>query len=107
MSFINKLENNTIIVTNYFNKLNILRDLNSSSMLYNINFISMEELIKRFYFSYDENAIYYLMNKYKVNVDTSLVYLKNLYYIDIKKNYNNSKLNSLRDIKKDLIDNKL
>ena len=107
MSFINKLENNTIIVTNYFNKLNILRDLNSSSMLYNINFISMEELIKRFYFSYDENAIYYLMNKYKVNVDTSLVYLKNLYYIDIKKNYNNSKLDNLKDIKKDLIDNKL
>ena len=95
MSFINKLENNTIIVTNYVNKLNILRDLNNGSKLYNINFISMDELIKKFYFSYDENAIYYLMNKYNINVDTSLVYLKNLYYVDINENYDNSKLNSL------------
>ena len=100
------LKDNTIIVTNYSNKIHLLKQLNESSKLINIKFLSKEELMKKIFFTYDENAIYYLMTNYKFNREVAGIYLKNLYYIT-GVSYDNEKLDTLVKIKKDLESNNL
>ncbi|MBQ6323498.1 MAG: PD-(D/E)XK nuclease family protein [Bacilli bacterium] len=96
-----------IVVCPNEEKLRILADYESDKNLHNIKFMTKEEFISNYYFSYDENAIYYLMKKYNYNIDVCKVYLNNLYIIDLDREYNNSKLNFLKSLKKELIDNKL
>lgn len=100
------LKDNTLIITNYSNKINILKELNKQKQLLKINFLEKQELINKFYFTYDENAIYYLMENYNINREIAKIYLKNLYYIE-NKDYNNEKLNKLSKIKQELEKNKL
>ncbi len=108
MDILNLLEENTstIVVTSYSNKLNILKKLNNIDKLFDVNFITLDELTKRYYFSYDENAIYYLMDKYGFNRDIAGIYLSNMYYV-LDKDYNNDKLNTLVKLKKELDGNGL
>lgn len=106
MNIIKTLEDNTIIVTNYNYKINILKELNKSDKLLNINFITKEELIKKFYFYYDEKTIYFLMDKHNLKRDIAEIYLKNMCFIE-DKDYNSAKLNELNKLKKELIDNNL
>ena len=95
-----------LIITEYPYKIELLKKLNESSNFYDVKIMSKQELLSKYYYSYNEKAIYYLMDKYNINLDTALTYLKNLYYIqDI--NYNNEKLDNLVKIKKDLLDNNL
>lgn len=72
---------------------------------YNIKFMSLEELKKKYIFDYDRRTIYSLMKKYNIKYDTALVYLKNLYYISDK--LNNTKMDKLKEIKSYLDDNNL
>jgi len=106
MKLIDKLDKNTIVITSYNNKINVLREINKSNKLYNINFLTKEELVKKFYFSYDENAVYYLMKKYNFKRDIAEIYLRNMYYV-FDEDYSSDKLIKLRDLKKELIDNDL
>lgn len=88
-------------------KLRVLEDLNKDNILHNYKFMSREEFLKNYYFDYDENTLYYLINKYNYNLDVAKVYLKNMYVIDTNKDYKSSKLNLLKELKLDLINNKL
>ena len=81
--------------------------LNNNSNLSNMKFMTKNEYLNKYFFSYDEQAIYYLINKYNYNIDVAKVYLDNLYVIDENKNYKNDKLNFLKELKIDLINNKL
>lgn len=103
MKFIDNLENNMLIVTEDEYKKYILKELDSKSKILNINFISKSEFIKRFYFDYDERAVYYLMNKYNLKEDIVRIYLNNIIYISLEK-YESSKLDLLAKIKKELMD---
>ena len=98
---------NKIIICPNEEKLNILDRLNNSNELHNIKFMTIKEFIDNYYFSYTEEAIFYLIKKYKFNIDVAKVYLKNLYFIDINKEYKNKKLLFLRDLKKELLENNL
>ena len=106
MKILEKLEDNTIVITEYPYKLDLLKKLNKENKLFNIKFMDMKELIERIYFSYDEKAIYYLMKNYSLKREIASIYLQNLYYIE-NKSYNNDKLSSLVKIKKELEDNNL
>lgn len=88
-------------------KMRILDKLTNSNELSNIKFMTKSEYLNKYYFTYDEKALYYLMNKYSLNIDVAKVYLNNLYVINETKDYNNEKLSFLKSIKKELIDNKL
>ena len=101
MKLLNHLGKETIVVTNYNYKEELLKDLSRDNNFYNISFLSMKEFLNRYYFSYDYKAIYYLMNKYNLKYDVADLYLKNIYYIE-DKIYNNSKLDRLVSIKKEL-----
>ena len=98
---------NKIVICPNEEKLNILDKLNNSNELHNIKFMTIKEFIDNYYFSYIEEALFYLIKKYKFNIDVAKVYLKNLYFIDINKEYKNKKLLFLRDLKKELLENNL
>ena len=82
-------DNLKIIICPNDEKNNILNSFNNDSKLHNIKFMTKNEFIKNYFFDYDYEAIYYLMKKYKYNLDVCKVYLKNMYVIDIDKIYNN------------------
>ena len=84
-------------------KLDLLR---KNKSLENIKYMTKSEYLSKYYFSYDEKSIYYLMDKYNLDIDVCKVYLESLYIIE-DKDYENDKLKFLKDIKKELIDNNL
>ncbi|MBQ9318765.1 MAG: PD-(D/E)XK nuclease family protein [Bacilli bacterium] len=80
--------------------------LNESNSLINRKFMTMKEFINSYYFSYNEESICYLMNKYDYKYNVACVYLDNLLYIEDKE-YCSDKLNFLVRLKKELDDNGL
>ena len=96
-----------IVICPTSTKNKLLKDYSNSNNLVKTKFMTKQEYISNYYFSYDYKTIYYLMNKYNYNLDVVKVYLDNLYSIDINKNYKSNKLNSLKEIKKELLDNNL
>src|SRR5574344_68141 len=90
----------TLIICNNDNKLEVWNKMNQ------VRLVTMYELIKRYYFDYDEKTIYNVMKKYKVNEEIAKIYIDNIHYID-NIGYKSEKLNKLVDIKKDLLDNQL
>ena len=101
------MEKTKIIICPNEEKLKILLSFHNDKIIHNIKFMTKTEFINNYYFSYDEETIYYLMNKYNFNIDVCKVYLDNLYVIDINKEYKSEKLNFLKELKKDLIENNL
>lgn len=106
MDFLNQLDRNTLVICDNNFKEKVLEYLNNTPKLYSINFMTINELIKRYYFDYDEKTIYYLMKKYKLKYDVAEKYLKNIYFVEDKK-YSSDKLNILVKYKQELIDNNL
>lgn len=100
------LKDNTILIVPNNIKNNILLELDKINKIYNIKIMNLKELISRITFTYNEEAIYYLMDKKTIKYEVAKVYLDNLKYIEDKK-YDSEKLNKLVDIKKELIDNDL
>jgi hypothetical protein len=96
-----------IIVCPNEEKLRILDELSNEDLLYNIKFMTKKEFIDNYYFTYNDEALFYLVKKYDLNLDVAKVYLNNLYVIDINKEYVNDKLKFLSSIKKELIENNL
>lgn len=91
-----------IIITTRIHKQELIasyKDLNCPKIY------SLEEFIKLFYFDYDINTIAYIMKKYHVIYDIAQIYLKNLYFLKVKK-YQSAKLNFLCKLKEELLDSK-
>ncbi len=84
---------------------NIIEKVRKTYYNYNIKFMSLDEFIKRYTFSYDNETIYHIMKKYNIKYSSALVYLNNLYYISDK--LDNEKMNKLKEIKEYLDDNNL
>jgi len=95
---------NLLIVTPNSSKLSLLE---SNKNLINVKYMTIEEYKNHYFFSYDLKTISYLITKYNYNLDVCKIMLSNLYVIDINKKYSNSKLNLLKDIKKELVDKNL
>lgn len=83
-------------------KSRILYECQQTSGLHSYKFMTKQEYIGHFLFSYDDSALFYLMKKYSFHIDVAKVILKSLYAIDLKKTYSSSKLEFLRKIKEDL-----
>lgn len=88
-------------------KLKILSNLSKDNNLYNIKFMTKKEYLSNYYFNYDEKSIFYLMKKYNLHIDVAKVYLNSLYGIELEKVYDDNKIEFLKSIKKDLLDNNL
>lgn len=106
MNFIKELKNNSLLICPNDIKKIILQELNKLNKLINIKFMTIEELVKKYYFDYDNKTILYLINNYHINYDIAIIYLRNIYYVG-DSNYTDSKLNKLKNIKKDLQEHNL
>jgi len=101
---LDKIENNSILIIPNTIKNKTIEKLNNKML--NIKIMSLNELIKKYTFDYNEKTIYYLMKKENIKYDIAKNYIKNIYYIE-NKNYNNKKLDKLVNIKKYLEENNL
>lgn len=99
----NLKDNTLLIIPNHLKELVLL---SFSNELKNIKIMTESEFIRSYYFDYNLETIYYLMNKYKLKYEVVIVYLKNLYYVE-NKNYNKDKLNKLVEIKRELDEHNL
>lgn len=99
---IEELRNKIIILDDTSKKY--LLDLLSNKLI-NTKIITLSELLKGYYFSYDEKAIYYICKEYNVCFDIAKKYINSLYSID--KDNSNSKIHFLYKLKQDLINNHL
>lgn len=101
-----KIKDNTLLIIPNNIKEYILKELNKTNKLVNIKIMSLNELVKKYTFDYDNNTIIYLVEKYGIKVDIALTYIKNMYYVE-DKIYKSDKLNNLNKLKKELISNNL
>ncbi len=88
-----------IVITNEFNKLEILKKLNTEKKFNKSKFLSFNELKKKLYFDYDNRAIEYIITKYNVNINIAKIYLDSLYFL---KDIDNEKVNFLNKLKTEL-----
>ena len=61
-----------LIITNEFNKMDILKKLTKEKKFNNYKFYSFNELKRKLFFDYDNKTIEYVMKKYNVNLYTSI-----------------------------------
>ena len=106
MNFVEFLRDNVILIIPNNIKSKVLLKIDELNKLYSIKIMSLEELVKKLTFCYDDKSIYYLMNKYNIKYEVAKVYLENIKYIE-NQEYDNKKLKKLTEIKKELIDNDL
>ena len=92
------IENNTLLIVPNTLKHKVIKSIKK---IVNYKIMSLNEFIKKYYFDYNEESIYFLMKKYNIKYDNALMYLKNIYYIE-NKEYNNEKLDKLVEIKQEL-----
>lgn len=97
-------DNSIYIIPNSL-KMKLLDILANSNKIYNITFISLEELEKHYFFDIKEDALLYLLDKTNENIDVLKLMLKSLYKTDINKDYKETKLNNLKSLYLDLKDN--
>lgn len=100
------LKDNTLLIVPSGIKEDVIENVRENNPLLDITFITKEEFIKKVTFDYNNQAIYYLMNKYKMKYEIAKVYLDNIYYVDLVE-YESSKLKKLTDLKKELLLNDL
>ena len=96
-------QNNTLMVCPNATKIKILNEQMQDDKLYNIKFMTKEEFKNNYFYSYDDETLYYLLKKYNYNLDVAKIYLKNLYVIDENKDYKNPKLVFLKNLKIELL----
>lgn len=99
------IEDNMLFITNNSSKNYLIKKINQIPKILNVKVITPRELIENYYFKYDEQAIYYLMNKYKIKYDIAKIYLNNMYYVNEPNSI--EKINNIYNLKKELIDNNL
>ena len=78
------IKNGDLVITPNHIKIEILKDISKEKKLINSKFMTLEELKKRLFPSYDEKAIYYLMKNYNFKYPIAKEYLENI-YVDQKK----------------------
>ena len=100
-----KFTDNSIYIVPNSLKLRLLEKLSIDDKIYNITFISLEELEKHYFFDIKEEALLYLLDKTNENINVLKTMLKNLYKIDLTKEYKETKLNNLKNLYYDLKEN--
>lgn len=71
--------------------------------LVNVKVMSFDELWDKYYFTYDERALYYLVKKYNYQVDVAKMYLKCL--VDVgDDDYGSDKIRKIIDLRDELFD---
>ena len=98
---LDELTNYDILICN--NRMK--NELINKRKLLNIKIYTEWEFIYNYLFSYDDNTIIYLMDKYGYCYENAILFLDRLYYV--KGKCSNKKIDFLVNLKKELEDNNL
>lgn len=101
-----RVENNSILVIPNNIRGQVINYINNSNNLLNIKVMTFNDIKRSLYFSYDEEAVLYIMDKYKVKYGIARTYLENIYYTYGKK-IDSPKFKFLYNLKEELIANDL
>lgn len=93
--------NNKIVILNDYAKNSFIKKIDK---LINIKVITLSELKHKYYFDYDNKAIYFISNKYNCIPEIAKIYIENTYYL---KDIDDEKISFLKEIKSDLDINNL
>ena len=93
--------NNKIVILNDYAKKSFIKKIDK---LINVKVITLSELKRKYYFDYDNKAIYFVSNKYNCIPEIAKIYIENIYYL---KDIDDEKINFLKEIKSDLDTNNL
>lgn len=93
--------NNKIVVLNDYAKKSFIKKIDK---LINVKVITLSELKRKYYFDYDNKAIYFVSNKYNCIPEIAKIYIENIYYL---KDIDDEKINFLKEIQSDLDTNNL
>ncbi len=106
MELKNIMCDNSILIVPKNSKEKMIQAISSLPSFYAYKIIDDASLKESLFFSYDMNAIHYLVKKYNYKPENAIQYIESMYYIQ-DKNYQNPTLNFIRDLKKELIQNHL
>ena len=98
-------ENNLILCPRPLQKL-LIQEINQYQKFFSFKIMDLNEFNEHYFFYYDQNAIYYLMNKLQIKYEIALEYLNAFYFLENKK-YLSKKLNQLVLLKQELIEKNL
>lgn len=93
--------NNKIVILNDYAKKSFIKKINK---LINVKVITLSELKRKYYFDYDNKAIYFISEKYKCIPEVAKIYIENAYFIN---DVDTKKVNFLKEVKNDLDTNNL
>ena len=93
-----------VIVKNNIKNM-LIEELNNSGLM-NVKVMSLEEVRGKYYFTYDERAIYYLMKKYGYQVDVARMYLKQITKVS-DEDFGNEKIRTIINLRDELRSNNL
>lgn len=93
--------NNKIVILNDYAKKSFIKKINK---LINVKVITLSELKRKYYFDYDNKAIYFVSNKYNCIPKIAKIYIENTYFIG---DINTKKVNFLKEVKEELDTNNL
>lgn len=93
--------NNKIVILNDYAKKSFIKKINK---LINVKVITLSELKKKYYFDYDNKAIYFVSNKYNCIPEIAKIYIENIYFIG---DIDTKKVNFLKEVKEELDNNNL
>lgn len=97
------LKDNDLVITN--DKRSILNYLNKNKKILNIKIMSLQEFKNKYFGTYNERAIYYLIKKYNYKYEIAKMYLDNFLFIpDLKKELEQNKLIYMEPLFKESID---
>ena len=88
-----------VVITNEFNKIELLKKINMEKKFNNNKFLGFKELKKKLFFDYDDRTLEYIINKYNVNINIAKIYLDNLYFL---KDIDDEKVKFLNELRKEL-----
>ncbi len=95
------LENTVVVCPNDIKK----EILQKKKTLTHTKFMTKEEYKRRYFFSYTNQTLHYLMEKYGYILEVARMMVEELYVIDLEKTYHSRKLIKLQELKKELVEN--
>ena len=103
---LDNIKPNTILIVPDIIKERVIRNIRDRYGLIDVKFMNIKEFRNKYFFSYDNKTIYYLMDKYLWKYEVCLTYLEQLYYIEDKE-YSHKLLSFLVSLRNELDDNNL
>ena len=106
MKFLEDIKTRTLLIVPNDFKTKILKILDKENRLINIKIMTIKEFLEHYFYSYNEETIFYVMNKYKVRYSNAKMYLDNMKFV-LELNLDNKKVKFLKEMYNDLLENKL